>query len=209
MHPPTIPLAGLTSWVHDLADTTDDRVLIGLVGQPGCGKSTVAHQLAAQLSCPIIGMDGFHFAMEVVERRGLVHVKGAPHTFDAGGFIALLERLARRPPESTIWAPRYERAIRNPIGSAVPIEPDDTLVIIEGNYLLLEDEPWDRVADLLTACVYLDLDRETRIARLVDRHIAFGKPPEVAREFVMRSDEANARLVATTRSRADVVVALS
>jgi pantothenate kinase len=206
MHPPTIPLAALETWVRDLVDSTEGRVLLGLAGEPGCGKSTVSYGLAAQLSCPIVGMDGFHLAMDVVERRGLVHVKGAPHTFDVGGFIALLERLARRPPEPVIWAPRYDRAIRNPIGSAVPVEADDGLVIVEGNYLLLEEEPWDRIAGLLTAVVYLDVDRDIRIARLVDRHIAFGKPPDVAREFVMRSDEANARLVAATRSRADLVV---
>ncbi len=209
MHPPTIQLGDLASWVGDLVASTDGRVVLGLVGEPGCGKSTVARSLAEQLSCPIVGMDGFHLAMDVVERRGLVRVKGAPHTFDAGGFIALLERLRRTPPESTIWAPRYDRAMRNPIGSAVPIEADARLVLVEGNYLLLDSEPWDRVAPLLTACVYLDLDRDTRIARLVDRHIAFGKPPEVAREFVLRSDEANAELVAQSRPRADVVVTLS
>lgn len=209
MPPQTIPLADFASWVSDLAEATEGRVLLGLVGEPGSGKSTVSHDLASQLACPIVGMDGFHLAMDVVERLGLVDIKGAPHTFDVWGFIALLERLARRPPEPTVWAPRYERAIRNPIGSAIPVEADDEIVIVEGNYLLLEDEPWNRIAGLLTACVYLDVDRDTRIARLIDRHIAFGKQPEVAREFVMRSDEANARLVAATRERADIVVSLS
>lgn len=209
MSPPTISLDELAPWVRELVASTDGRVLLGLVGEPGSGKSTVSHHLASQLDCPIVGMDAFHLAMEVVERLGLVHVKGAPHTFDVGGFIALLERLNRRPPEPTIWAPRYERALRNPIGSAIPVNADDEIVIVEGNYLLLEEDPWHRVAELLTACVYLDIGRDTRIARLVDRHIAFGKPPEVAREFVMRSDEANARLVAATRPRADVVVSLS
>lgn len=206
MSPPTITLDELGSWVRELIASTEGRVLLGLVGEPGSGKSTVSHHLASQLDCPIVGMDGFHLAMDVVERLELVQVKGAPHTFDVGGFIALLERLNRRPPEPTIWAPRYERAIRNPIGSAVPVNADHGIVIVEGNYLLLDDEPWNRIAGLLTACLYLDVDRATRIARLIDRHIAFGKPPDVARDFVMRSDEANARLVAATRSRADLVV---
>ena len=203
-----LPLAEFAGWVRDLAEATEGRVLLGLVGEPGSGKSTVSHHLATEMSSPIVGMDGFHLAMDVIERLGLVHVKGAPHTFDVGGFVALLERLARRPPESIVWAPRYERAIRNAIGSAVPVRADDSLVVIEGNYLLLDEEPWNRIPGLLTACVYLDVDRDTRIARLVDRHIAFGKAPDVAREFVMRSDEANARLVAATRSRADLVVEL-
>ena len=82
-------------------------------------------------------------------------------------------------------------------------------MIIEGNYLLLEESPWDQVAGLLTACVYLDLDNETRIERLVERHIEFGKASDHAHEFVMRSDEANARIVSGTRSRADLVVRMS
>ncbi len=105
-----------------------------------------------------------------------------------------------------MYAPRYDRAAKNPIGSAVPIAPGEDLVLIEGNYLLLEDTPWNRIRPLLGACIYLETEDDARIARLIDRHIRFGKDPDHARDFVFHSDEANARLVAATRHLADLVV---
>ncbi len=151
-------------------------------------------------------MDGFHFAHEVVEANGWLERKGAPHTFDAAGFVSLLRRLASLTRGQTAYAPRYDRALRQPIGSAVRVAHDDRLVIVEGNYLLLEDRPWLEVRSTLDTCVYLEMDDTRRVDGLVERHIRFGKDPATARRFVMKSDEANALVVAATRNRADLIV---
>ena len=180
----SIPLHELEAWVRD-ALGEERRVLLGITGAPGVGKSTVASGLSETFAAPIVGMDGFHLALEVVEREGWVDRKGAPFTFDAFGFVAFLERLARQGPDETVYAPRYDRAARNPVGSAVPIEPSDRLVLIEGNYLLLDEHPWSEVRDILGSCIYLETDDEVRVERLVARHIAFGKDPDHARRFVL------------------------
>jgi pantothenate kinase len=153
-------------------------------------------------------MDGFHLAQEVLDRAGTASRKGAPFTFDGAGFVALLHRIRAMQPGATVYAPRFDRAIENPIAGAIPITAAHRLVVIEGNYLLLDEPPWDEVRELLTACLYVEIDAAVRVARLIARHIEFGKSADHATRHVMQSDEANARLIEATRSRADAVLAL-
>ncbi len=185
------------------------RFVVGLVGPPGVGKSTVSAALRKQLQTapPIVGLDAFHLANEVLLEHGAISRKGAPDTFDAHGFIALLERL--RSTTETVWCPRFDRSIEDSIAAAVAVRPEDRLVIVEGNYLLLDTAPWHRAVELLDLIVYLDLDQATRLRRLIARHVEFGKSPAEAERFVATSDEANARLVAASRSRAGVIVTIS
>ena len=105
-------------------------------------------------------------------------------------------------------APRYDRAASAPVPDAIAVAPDDALVITEGNYLLVDHSPWNEVRPLLDEVWFVDIDDAVRVPRLIARHIQFGKTPDEAHEWVMRSDEANAVLVAKTRDRADVVVRL-
>ncbi|MEZ5375813.1 MAG: nucleoside/nucleotide kinase family protein [Acidimicrobiales bacterium] len=185
------------------------RFVVGLVGPPGVGKSTVSGALTSLLdpAPPIVGMDGFHLANQVLVDRGLIDRKGAPDTFDADGFVAILERL--RSADTTVWCPRFDRSIEDSIAAAVAVTPADRIVIVEGNYLLLTDAPWDRVADLLDLAVYLDLAHAARVGRLIARHIEFGKSETDARRFVEVSDEVNAAMVAASRSRAGATLTLS
>jgi pantothenate kinase len=151
-------------------------------------------------------MDGFHLAQAELARLGRADRKGAPDTFDADGYVALLERL-RVSADAVVYAPEFRREIEEPIACAVPVPRDVPLVVTEGNYLLLDDGPWARVRALLDEAWYIQAaDDLARVSRLIDRHVAFGRSPEAAREWVLRSDEANTALIAPTRGRADLVV---
>lgn len=198
----------LVARARALADTGGRRIL-GITGAPGAGKSTLATRLAQALGdrATIVGMDGFHLSNAVLESLGRRDRKGAPDTFDADGYVALLRRL-RRADEDVVYAPEFRREIEESIGSAVPVARRTPLVITEGNYLLLDEGPWARVRDLLDESWYVDLPDAVREDRLVDRHVAFGRSPVDATEWVRRSDARNAELVARTARLADVVVTL-
>ena len=185
------------------------RRLLGITGAPGAGKSTVAAQVVATVgpSAVVVPMDGFHLAQTELERIGRADRKGAPDTFDADGFVALLTRL--RTPTGTVYAPEYRRDLRNPVAGAIAVPPEVRLVVVEGNYLLLDEHGFGPVAGLLDESWFLAPDDGLRLRRLVARHEAFGKSPEAARAWSHGPDENNARLVAATAGRADVVVPLA
>ncbi len=203
--------------------TDQHRVVVGLVGAPGTGKSTVAEALVARLrvlgtATALVPMDGFHLDQRELVRLGRADRKGAPDTFDVGGYVSLLRRL-RAADEPVVLAPRFDRDIEQSVGSALPVSSAVRVVVTEGNYLLLRHADlgrpasddvtmtaWKQVRGLLDACWYVHVDPAVRLERLVARHVAHGRTPEAARAWVMRNDEANARLVEGTRSRADAVV---
>jgi pantothenate kinase len=189
------------------------RTLLGLAGPPGAGKSTYAEQLANDLRAEghpvaLVPMDGFHLAHAALDALGLVPVKGAPQTFDVDGYVALLNRL-RTPTGRTVWAPRFDRDLEEPIAAALPIADDIRLVVTEGNYLLLDQGPWAMIRPLLDECWFVELDPAVRRERLAARHVRHGRNPEEALARTTGSDEANARLVGTTRLHADAVLRLA
>lgn len=186
------------------------RRVLGITGPPGAGKSTLAAALAAELGpelAVVVPMDGFHLANRVLEAMGARDRKGAPDTFDDGGYAALLGRL-RRQAEPVVYAPEFRRDLEEPVGSAVPVRREVPLVITEGNYLLLETGAWPRVREQLDAVWFLALGDAERVRRLQDRHAAFGKSPADALAWALGSDQANADLVAAHAARADAVVRL-
>jgi pantothenate kinase len=185
------------------------RAILGITGAPGAGKSTLARGIVEALGdrARLVGMDGFHLAQQELGRLGRQDRKGAPDTFDADGYVALLQRL-RKNTEPVVYAPRFDRAIEEPIACAVPVDRDVPLVVTEGNYLLVDDGAWAQVRSLLDACWYVDLDEQTRLDRLVARHVSFGRTIDQAREWVARSDQRNAKLVAGTKHHADLIVTL-
>ena len=180
--------------------------LLGITGAPGAGKSTLAGLVVAEVpGAVLVGMDGFHLAHETLTAMGRVDRKGAPETFDAAGYVALLRRIhgLHQWAGETVWAPRFHREIEDAVAGAVPVTADAPLVVTEGNYLLLDEEPWNRVRDLLDECWYVDVPDELRRARLQARHERYGRTPEEARERTWGSDERNAVLVAASAARAD------
>lgn len=194
------------------------RRILGIAGPPGAGKSTLAAALVEELAgtAVLVPMDGFHLAGAELERLGRTARKGAPDTFDAAGYAALLRRLREAgsggapayaaAEGETVYAPAFDRALEEPIAGAVAVEPTTPLVVTEGNYLLHDEGPWAPVRGLLDEVWYLDVDPDVRVRRLVDRHVRFGKPRPYAERWVAGSDEANARLVEAGRDRADLVV---
>ncbi|MCY3651132.1 MAG: nucleoside/nucleotide kinase family protein [Acidimicrobiaceae bacterium] len=184
------------------------RCLLGLVGPPGSGKSTLAAYLAESLrpSPPVVPLDGFHLAQAVIDAEGLSGRKGAPETFDGWGFASLIARMTNPAGDTIVYAPTFDRSIEEPVAGAIPVGPGDSLVIVEGNYLLLEEPPWDRIRPALDLCVYLELDDGTRVRRLVERHVRYGKTPTEAERFARNSDERNAHLIKSTCDRADFIV---
>lgn len=202
---PTLTLTDAAARAAELA-ASGRRRLLGLVGPPGVGKSTLSAVLADRLgaSLVIVGMDGFHLANAELIRLGRRDRKGAPDTFDVDGYTTLLSRL--RTQEAPLYAPRFDRDLEESIGSAVLVDPGVPLVVTEGNYLLFDDHGWDAVRPLLDEVWFLDLDGAERRRRLVHRRLGHGDTAEHAEFWVHTVDEANADLVSATRDRADRVV---
>lgn len=182
-----------------------ERAVLGLCGAPGVGKSTLSDLLVDRLgtSARTLPMDGFHLHDDELARQGLADRKGAPETFDVGGYVALLRRLKS---EETVYAPSFDRSRELALAGAIVVLPRHRLVVTEGNYLLYDAPGWRDVRSCLDEVWFLDTDDDVRRSRLIARHVEHGRTRQDATAWVLRSDEANARLVAATRDRADLDV---
>ncbi|MFD5779644.1 nucleoside/nucleotide kinase family protein [Streptomyces sp. NPDC126933] len=202
-------IAHLTGRARRLAVSGRRRIL-GIAGAPGAGKTTLAARLVENLGglAVLVPMDGFHLAQAELNRLGRADRKGAPDTFDAAGYAALLARLRAPAPGTVVYAPAFDRSLEEPVAGSIPVGSDIPLVITEGNYLLYDDGPWAPVRTHLDETWFLELDPEVRVSRLIDRHVRFGKDRPRAERWARESDEVNARLVAECRDRADVVVGI-
>jgi pantothenate kinase len=195
------------------------RVLVGIVGAPGSGKSTVTSQLVDALNhgsdgssrgdgtggAVAVPMDGFHLANAELVRLGLRDRKGAPETFDAAGFVALLRRL-HAADEPCVYAPAFDRQLEEPVAGSIPVARQVRYVLVEGNYLLLSEPPWTDGRRLLDEVWYLSPPEPVRLERLIARHVQFGKSPEEARAWVQAVDEPNAARIAGSAAAADLTV---
>lgn len=178
------------------------RALLGITGAPGAGKSTLAARLASELGpqCRLVGMDGFHIADAALRSLGLRDRKGAPETFDRDGYAAALARL--RSGSTDVWVPVFHRALEDSLAAALLVPAEVTLVITEGNYLLV----WPEVGALLEEIWFLDPDPGLRVQALVQRHIDFGKTAAEAAAWAHGPDERNAELIQSHRDAADLVL---
>ena len=182
------------------------RMMIAIVGAPGAGKSTLSEQLYKELgpSAVVVPMDGFHFDDVILNARGDRARKGAPHTFDVLGFEALLKRI--KACETDIAIPVFDRAQELSRAGAAIINAQMKFIIVEGNYLLLKQKPWNRLKRLFDVTVFIKVPEAELERRLVARWRGFGFDEASAKAKALGNDIPNARVVVAHSAKADVVV---
>jgi pantothenate kinase len=199
--------------LSDLADrivrrsSQQARFILGIVGEPGAGKSTVSGHLERALGAHavVVPFDGFHLANVLLDGTERKARKGAIDTFDLAGYRVLVQRL-RAADEPVVYAPAYAREVEEPIAASIAIERATPIVIVEGNYLLADQPDLALARSLLDEVWYVQTADQTRVHRLIQRHIQFGKTYAEARAWALGSDEANARAIRETRDRADLII---
>lgn len=184
------------------------RMLVAIAGAPGSGKSTLASNLVSALQlqtsgiAALVPMDGFHYDNSVLAARGLLARKGAPETFDAAGFVALLSRIAMGTEDVAI--PVFERSTDLSRAGAVIVHAATRIIIVEGNYLLLDADPWRRAKYDLA--VFIDVPAKTLQDRLLARWLHCGFSPEAALARASANDMSNAAQVIAGSRAADLVL---
>ena len=188
-----------------LRGTGQGRFITALAGPPGAGKSTLAAALATALGAGarVVPMDGFHYDDAVLNARGHRARKGAPHTFDAQGFLHLMARLRAG---GEVAIPVFDRSMELARAAADVVTDADRFLVVEGNYLLLDADPWRDLAPFFDLTVFLDLSEAELERRLILRWLEHGRTPEEARARAMSNDIPNARLVIRGSRPADIVI---
>ncbi|WP_153338934.1 nucleoside/nucleotide kinase family protein [Nocardia aurantia] len=205
-------LSQLAARVRSAVGDRPGRLVLGVAGPPGAGKSTFAAMLRDEIDrqggAPVAGvapMDGFHFTNAELAARGLAERKGAPDTFDVAGYVNRLRAARDTPTGRALRWPAYDRDLHEPVPDRIVLD-DLRIVLTEGNYLLHDRAGWADVRPCLDEVWYLDAPAELRTERLLDRHRRGGRDAESARDKVTRTDLPNAELVALTRDRADLIL---
>lgn len=199
-------LASIAAQIFKRAGKSE-RFIVGIAGPPASGKSTRAASLVELFpkgSAVVVPMDGFHYDDGVLDRIGLRQRKGAPETFDFGGFATLLRRLKSREPNIAI--PLFDRSLEISRAGADIVDADVKFIIVEGNYLLLDEEPWRALAPLFDFTIFVDVPREELERRLVARWREHGREEAAARKWIDTNDMPNVDRVLRARRDADLVI---
>lgn len=200
----------LVEEIETLLQGSKPRTMIGIVGKPGAGKSTIVTEIQKQFSTEevaIIPMDGYHLSNEELIKLGRLERKGAPDTFDVEGFISLITRVRNEIGKEHTF-PIFHREIEASKADEGIVLRNTKVIVIEGNYLFSEEHNWSEVFPLLDQSWFIEIDDEIRMQRLITRHIKYGKTPQEAEEWSRGSDEENAKFIAKTASRAERIIKL-
>ncbi|KAA3447602.1 nucleoside/nucleotide kinase family protein [Mesorhizobium sp. SARCC-RB16n] len=183
------------------------RFIVAIAGPPGAGKSTLSaslHDLLPEGAVEVVPMDGFHYDDIVLDARGLRARKGAPDTFDFGGFEALLKRI--RAGEHDVAIPVFDRGMELSRAAAAIVGAEIKFILVEGNYLLLDEEPWSRLAPLFDFSIFVDVPRNELERRLMERWNEHGRSEADARAWIASNDMPNIERVLARRRAADLVI---
>lgn len=184
------------------------RILIAIAGPPASGKSTLAEAVVQCLNsgdtprAALLPMDGYHLDNQVLETRGLLSRKGAPETFDAQGFCRAIHQLARQ--DGNGYYPIFDRSLDLAKANAIAISADLPVIVVEGNYLLLNSEPWLSLKDVFALNIFVSPGLEVLQERLHQRWINHGLDNEAALQRMVKNDLPNARLVVEQSREADL-----
>jgi pantothenate kinase len=188
---------------------TAERFMVAIAGPPGAGKSTVSAALHKEFeargeSSIVVPMDGFHFDDIVLNARGHRARKGAPHTFDVAGFEVLLRRIRAMEPEIAI--PVFDRSLELSRAAADIVDGTSRIILVEGNYLLLDEQPWDRLRQLFDYTIFISVPEDELERRLLARIQSHGFDAAHARHWIDSNDLPNIRLVNSKSTRADLIL---
>ncbi|MEP1209730.1 MAG: nucleoside triphosphate hydrolase [Rhizobiaceae bacterium] len=203
--------------IDDIAPVLVDRAskasrfIVAIAGPPGAGKSTLAEQLHDALAklgeqAAVIPMDGYHLDNAILEGRGLLPRKGAPQSFDAGGFISLIERLADPGRYGDVVIPVFDRSRDIAIAGAEIVSANTRILLCEGNYLLLDQQPWAALQDHWDYAIFINPGLDVIEQRLIDRWLDHGLNAEQAKARALGNDIPNARHVLEYSGEADLQV---
>jgi len=186
-----------------------NRLIIAICGPPGAGKSTLADSIAETLTktgstAEVLPMDGFHFDDVILEAHGWRARKGAPHTFDANGFFHTLSRI--RDQKEDVCVPVFDRSLELSRAGARIIEQSCPIIIVEGNYLLLEEKPWSQLNPLFDFTVFLDVSLQELESRSISRWLHYGFTRQEAQKRAQSNDLPNTRYVIDNSAEADMVL---
>lgn len=188
-----------------------DRFIVAIAGPPGSGKSTLAEELCAIINrgcgagtAAIVPMDGFHLDNATLDRMGLRHRKGAPATFDGEGFVSMMDAI--RANRGDVGVPEFDRSIDATVERGRKVSTSTRIILAEGNYLLLDTEPWSQLAKCIDYSILVNPGLKILEARLVSRWMAHGYDEEGARERAQSNDITNAKTVVSHSREPDLYI---